>query len=504
MFNLSKYFLTIVLTVQLSNHLIAQEAVKADVDGARATREIFLVKDVPQTLTFEFEIGEIAVGNPGIVSVVADRPRRRIVLSPLTTGETALLVFDSFGKQRENVQTTVTSTDLDQFVKDLSFLLRDIEGLSYRRVGRKVVIEGEVFLKSDLDRIRDIIRGNEFVVDLVTLSQDTQRILARRIRDEINISGVEVVTVKDKVVLKGEVSSEQESKRADKLASIYVSADQVVNALTVNTAKASARAARLIQVTAYFVEVNKSFLRNFNFKWTPIANVQLGYFNNNGNGGFNLSALLTDFLPSLNTAKALGVARLYENPTVSVKSGDSAKIFSGARVLLPIAQPNGFVTVGGGEKNDGVQTGVTLDVTPTVDEREFIDLKMSIEVSKLGSSVVPQAIQTNQSSVSTTHYLRSGETVAVGGVLRSAFTDAKDAPPGQPFAFQAGQQSFESSLGNIFQIFKSRATTADRTMSIIFITPEVLNSARDASKNLRESLNLEAVEPKVQGVESLE
>src|SRR5436189_5672045 len=99
----------------------------------KSGREYFLVKDVPQSRSFEYDIGEIAIGNPSVVSVVADRARRRIVLSPLETGETALLIFDANGKQRDNIQITVTSADLDQFVKDLKFLFRDIEGLRFRR-----------------------------------------------------------------------------------------------------------------------------------------------------------------------------------------------------------------------------------------------------------------------------------------------------------------------------------------------------------------------------------
>jgi Flp pilus assembly secretin CpaC len=94
-----------------------------------------------------------------------------------------------------------------------------------------VVLEGEVFLKSDLDRIKEILQGNEFVVNLVTLSQDTQRILARRIKDEINIAGIEVTTVKDRIVLKGEVGTEDEQQRAEKIAAIYVDKGAVVNVI---------------------------------------------------------------------------------------------------------------------------------------------------------------------------------------------------------------------------------------------------------------------------------
>lgn len=208
----------------LAQALFAQSGSNSSSSSSRGkqskgrTRELFLVKDMPRTLDFDYDIGEIAVGNPAIASVVVDRPKRRMVVSPLSIGETSILVFDSRGIQRDTVQLTVTSTDLDQFTKDLKFLFRDIEGLTTRRVGQKIVLEGEVYLERDLDRIKQVLKGNGFVVNLVTLSQDTQRILARRIKNEIGISGVEVKTARDRIILKGEVASKQDKDRAEKIA----------------------------------------------------------------------------------------------------------------------------------------------------------------------------------------------------------------------------------------------------------------------------------------------
>lgn len=465
-------------------------------------RELFLVKDIPQAVDFDYDIGEIAVGNPAVASVVVDRPKRRMLISPLQVGDTAILVFDTRGSQRDKIQLTVTSTDFDQFTKDLKFLFRDIEGLSTRRVGNKIIIEGEVYLAKDLQRIQDVLKGNNFVVNLVTLSQDTQRILAKRIKNEIDISGVEVTTARDRIVLKGTVVTKDDKERAEKIASIYVSPDKIVNVIAVDPNKQGARPDKLVQVSAYFVELNKAFLRSFNFSWTPIANVQAGFQTPSGDANpFSFFAVLTDFLPKLNTAKALGVARVFENPTVSVKSGKNASLFSGKQLILANSNPdapNSF--------SSPVNLGVTLDVTPTADDRDFVDLSVSVDVSSLGSSPQGTAVSSgdgvsvliNQSKISTSHYIRSGETVAIGGILRAAFTDVKDAPPGQAFSFQsplANGVSLDSSFGNLFQIFKSRSITQDRSLFIVFLTPEILISARDASRELKDHVNMRSLEP---------
>jgi pilus assembly protein CpaC len=450
---------------------------------------------VPRTIEFDYDIGEIAIGNPSIAAPILDRPRRRMIVSPLSPGQTAILLFDSRGIQRDKIELVVTSSDLDAYVKDLKFLLRDIEGLSFKRVGSRIIIEGEVFLQADLDRIAEVTAGNTSVVNLVGLSRDTQRILTRRIKNEINISGVEVENVRDRVVLKGEVATEQEKERAGLIAGIYVPADKIVNVIAVNPDRKNSRPARLVQISAHFVELNKSFMRNFSFSWAPVAlaQTQVGPFPTPaGQEPFSFAAVLSDFLPRLSTAKALGVARVFHNPSVSVKSGEVAAINSGGQLFLQSVNQQGQLVTSG----EPVPIGVTLNVTPTADERDFIDMKVSVSVRALGSSTAEvQGVIVNESSVDTSNYVRSGETVALGGVVKTSMVDIKDAP--QPFGFQAPGLTapVTPALGNIFNVFKSRAMNQDRSIFIVFVTPEILVSARDASKDIRQKINLDAVEP---------
>jgi len=270
-----------------------------------------------------------------------------------------------------------------------------------------------------------------------------------------------------------------------------------VNVITVNPNKRGARPERLIQVTGYFVQLNKSFLRQFNFSWTPIANVQAGYNYPSGSANpFSMFAVLTNFLPKLDTAKSLGVARVFESPTISVKSGEQAQIRSGAQLFPQSLLQNGAAVFG---QQQPINVGVTLNVTPTADDRDFVDMKINVDVSSFGSSPTgTQGVLVNQSSVSTSNYVRTGETVAVGGIVRSSFTDVKDAPPDQPFSFSPvgnTQVQLTSSFGNIFQIFKNRAVNQDRSMFIVFLTPEILVSARDSSHELRDQMNLKSINP---------
>ena len=106
------------LTFFATSFLWAQEEeidIVSESSGIRQS-ELFVVRDIPRTVDFDYDIGEIAIGNPSIASVVVDRPKRRMVISPLSVGETAILVFDSRGVQRDKIDIVVTSTGYKSLV----------------------------------------------------------------------------------------------------------------------------------------------------------------------------------------------------------------------------------------------------------------------------------------------------------------------------------------------------------------------------------------------------
>jgi type IV pilus assembly protein PilQ len=93
-------------------------------------------------------------------------------------------------------------------------------------------------------------------------------------------------------------------------------------------------------------------------------------------------------------------------------------------------------------------------------------------------------IDTN--SVKTNVLVNDGETVVLGGILRTSDTWIKDRQPTPD----------EADIG-MFTLFKSLDANVSRQQFIIFITPTILEYAAEANHDLKDYFNLYEVYPTV-------
>ncbi|MCB0326641.1 MAG: pilus assembly protein N-terminal domain-containing protein [Bdellovibrionales bacterium] len=457
----------------------------------------FLVINNPKVRSFSFGIGNITVGDPNIVNFRADRKKKRITLFPKSSGSTTLIVFDQKGQEKEVVNLTVYSTDPEKLLKDVQQLLVDIEGINIKRVGQKVVIDGEVVLPDDMGRIRKVSASTDQIINLAKTNSNTSSLVAKRIEKEIGLDEVSVRSVKGQVLLEGEVYSKAALSKAEKIAKLYSA--NVINGLEIRNIPNPPMRKDTIQVTAHFVEVAKNFSKNFNFRWNPVpqVGVNASYTINPISGSNNLTGALTgtaiDVLPKLNHFRSLGVARVLENPSISVKSGSDAVIESGTRIGFPIVQPNGAVSL------EFQNIGALLKIKPHTSGSD-IDMNISVKISSLGSPDVSGGVAISQSSVETSQLVRSGESVVIGGLVRHSYRQSLDRPPSSSDA-GSGPTSTQDTfvdpfpLGSLFTLFKSNDLSKQRSQFMIFITPTILKYSKDANKELKDKFNLYEVYP---------
>lgn len=443
----------------------------------------YLPVGYPKNLKFKFPIGRVDVGDSSICNFHVDRKARRITLVPTKPGETRLLIYDRKDVQREAMKIFVTSKDLNRYIKDLKRLLRDVEGITLSQVETQVVIEGEVYLKEDIETINKVIKNVPFVVNLVKISRNAQRILAKKIEREIGSPEVVVEPHKGKMIIKGRVYSKKQEENAIKIANIYWDADKIVTVLDVQTVKAPPQRAKTIEVSLHYIELNKVLDKNFLFKWTPFpkaeATGQLLFNPQSGSTQF-MGSVITSFselIPKLNYMKSLGVVRVLENPTVSVKSGEEASLSSGTKLLIPVVQPGGARTF------DVQDIGVDVTVTP-IQFKNDIDIKIDVSISSLGSPTASGIINIDKNEISTRQFVKNGESIVVGGILRTSSTDIKDKQPEE-----------QKDQPGLFTFFKSRDKSLARSQFIIFVTPKVVDFASEANKEIKDYFNIYEIYP---------
>lgn len=460
----------------------------------------YLVINNPKVKVYDFKIGNVTVGNPRVVDFKADREKNRITLFPRNSGTTLLLVYDQKGGQKEATELTVYSRDPDRLVSQVRKLLVDVEGINIKRLNKKIIIDGEVFLPSDKKRVQKVAATSSAIVDLTEMSSDTSGVIARRIQKEIGLDEVKVRSVRGQIVLEGETYSPQASVKAERIALLY--SDKVINVLDVREVPRPPTRQPTIEITAHFVELAKNFNKNFNFRWNPIPRIgtSMSYTVNPISGSDNFSGTVSgtadNLLPKLNYFRTLGVARVLENPSVSVKSGEVAVIESGSRIGFPIAQGNGTV---GLEFED---IGAKLKIRPYSRGSE-VDMSIDINISSLGSPSADGTVSINRSALNTTQIVRSGESVVLGGLIRHAERQFFDRPPSAVDTGISGTASTGSQsslldpfpLGSLFTLFKSKDLSKERSQFMVFITPTILKYAKDSNRSLKESFNLYEVYP---------
>ena len=465
-----------------------------------AKETVYLKVNKPKVKKFSYKIGNITVGNPKVVDFKADRGQNRITLFPKGHGSTMLLVYDQKGNQKDILDLKVYSGDPNRMLNQIRELLVDVEGITIKKLNNKIVIDGELILPSDKQRIKRVARSSRNILDLTKMSPDTNRVIAKKIQSEIGLDEVNVRSVRGQIILEGDVYSKQSSVKAEKIARLY--SDKVINVIEIRNVPRPPSIQPTIEITAHFVEVSKNFSKNFNFRWNPIpqigtnATYSINPISASDNFTGSLTATATDLLPRLNYFRSLGVARILENPSVSVKSGESATIESGSRVGFPIAQGNGAVSL---EFQD---IGAKLKIRPYARGSD-IDMSIELKISSLGAPTSNGAVNIEQSAVDTTQIVRSGESVVIGGLVRQSYRQALDRPPSSISTGPAGSDlSGQNStlvdpfpLGSLFTLFKSNDLSKQRSQFMVFITPKILQHSRDANQDLKDSFNLYEIYP---------
>lgn len=176
----------------------------------------------------------------------------------------------------------------------------------------------------------------------------------------------------------------------------------------------------------------------------------------------------------LNALAEKSLINVISTPSVLVLDNHTAAIHVGDQ--QPIR--SGTTTTQGGVIQDSItykDTGVKLDVTPSVNDGGLVTLEIHQTVTDIG----PVDVATRQRSflnrdVSSTVAVRDGESVVLGGLIRDNETEGRSGIP------------LLMDIPVLGSLFSTTARSSVRTELLIFITPRVMESQQD----LRE-LNLE-------------
>lgn len=456
-------------------------------------------------LNFTTERRSIRVGNSSVLEFSLVRYGnniQEIILKGIKPGPSSLDIRTSDGVPKLSYQVRVVANKDTKVVQELKEFLGEIEGLEIGIKGGKVYIDGEIIVPKDIGRITLVLSKYPDVLNFVEVSPQTKRIISTKMQEAIQKNGFRDVTVRvvnSNYWLEGIVTAAdaQEGNRKfltieniakaylpDNIQSLASAAGRFQNAnqsfgrsLVQNFINISIQSKpppldKLIKITAQFVELTKSYSRVFGFKWNPLlagtgGEISFGKGANGGvttNSSNTLSGTISNLFPKLETAKSAGNARIIQSGMVIAKNSTVANISKTTERQL---------SLGSGEfsKNTTLRATFSLGIVPEILQGEQVNL----DVQNLTISSIDQTNETVNNTLKTIVIVKSKESAVIGGIVQNKSQTEYD--KGNPNNISGGQA--------LFTFLRSKEYISQRNQYVMFITPEILESASQGTNDIK-------------------
>jgi len=428
--------------------LIAASVSVSDVarSAGSYSKTVQLIAGKADTVELNGAVADVLVANPAIADVGTLRVNRLYIVGK-AVGDTNVLAYDDKGNQLADIIVQVRMDD-----RNLQDSLREFfpdEKVTVRTIKNNIVLSGDVSSPSIANQIRDL--ASRFLADPK----------GQPLIDLMKVDGEQQVMLKVRVV---------EASRA------------VLKELGVQTNYRTIGETNTQQTSTVP-----------NVAGTPLGTgsaVGGTLFGNNvgltttafGSAAITVGALTA----TINALEQKGIVNTLAEPNLTAISGETAGFLAGGEFPIPTSRDtSGNVTL------DFKQFGVSLNFTPTVMSKQRIVLHMSAEVSAQDASagftqgglVIPGL---SVRRAETTIELASGSTLMIAGLIDSSTIHSMNGYPGI------------EDLPVIGQLFKSKSFQRNESELLFIVTPYLVNSYAEANAVAEKS-----APPKLPGTASM-
>jgi general secretion pathway protein D len=121
--------------------------------------------------------------------------------------------------------------------------------------------------------------------------------------------------------------------------------------------------------------------------------------------------------------------------------------------------------------------GVILNITPHINEDNFVRLKISQQVTKVTSGADKSTPTTLKRTVKTTAVVKDKETVVIGGLVGDSTEEVVNKMP------------WLGDIPLLGWLFKSKTVTREKTNLYVFLTPQIVRTQQEARNIFQEKRN---------------
>lgn len=295
---------------------------------------------------------------------------------------------------------------------------------------------------------------------------------------------IQVYSLPNGLVVRGEVATPEEADRVVQTARGYLGEGQHVdNRLSVTSSQQ-------VNLRVRVAEMSRNVIRDLGMNWAALANLgkyaAVGLLTANplanttltasrliGGYNFNTPGRVLDINAVIDALAQDQLVHLLAEPNLTAVSGETASFLVGGEFPIPVAQQNNSISI------EFKQYGISLAFVPTVYSDSRISLKVRPEVSELTDqgavtlNAGNQAIQVPALLVrraETTVELGSGQSFAIAGLLQDS---TKLTGQGVPYLGEVPV------LG---ALFRSDGFQRGETELVIVVTPYVVRPVDQAAR----------------------
>ena len=375
--------------------------------------EVQLIPGVTKKLNVEGDITKVIVSKDGIADARPSVDGKALVVTALGVGTAEIRVERLHGE--DVVYPIRVVADLQELVEELRMLLSEVEGLTIGVIGNRIVLDGELMMKSDYDRVQKVIGlYGSMILNLTNLDRkEFNPFVAKAIAKEIGIPSVNVRVSGETATFEGTVQSKADLNRIEAVARLRV--PKVLNLVRVEE--------MMIETDVMFIQIDTSKSKDsgYNVLQTLGIDSVAEHSSSRGEGPAYSYEVGAGLNARINALVGEGDAEIIIQQHLSTKSGGSARVQAGGEEYIAIEGDRGGVL-------ESISHGIILQVKPTMHGPDHILNDVVVEISE------PNADPTGTFSVSkfntsSTILCKIGESIVLTGLSQSRVLESREGTP---------------------------------------------------------------------------
>lgn len=285
----------------------------------------------------------------------------------------------------------------------------------------------------------------------------------------MNVPGVQVEKIADRVLIRGSVNNQYQKNQAQMIAEMFADKEHVINLLKTTKPLQINLAALVIDISSNDAKDIGFSYGNSNVDTNSSGNVSVSditfgtvgtfyggqnYHHISGKVGAPVDVMLKALISQ-------GKAEILSRPNITTLSGEEANILIGGEIPVPTSK-DGEISV------TWRDYGIKLNIEPTSDDAENITARVQAEISTLdyahqvstSAGTIP-ALTSRKAGTSVS--LKSGTALAIGGLLNSE--DAKTVT----------KIPLLGDIPIIGQFFRHTSTSKEKREMLILLVPSIVD-----------------------------